>query len=44
MRAALYWVPAAHDPLFAAGSAWLGRDIRSGTVLRRSPASPIWPR
>ncbi len=33
MRVALYWVPAAQDPLFAAGSAWLGRDVRSGAAM-----------
>ena len=33
MRAALYWVPAADDPLFAAGSAWLGRDVRTGAAV-----------
>ena len=33
MRVALYWVPEARDPLFAAGSAWLGRDVRSGAAL-----------
>jgi hypothetical protein len=26
MRAALYWAPAADDPLWSAGNSWLGRD------------------
>ena len=31
-RHALYWVPAADHPLWAAGCAWLGRDPASPTV------------
>lgn len=33
IRAALYWAPAPHDPLHAAGSAWLGRDAETGATL-----------
>jgi hypothetical protein len=41
MRAALYWVPAEHDPLFAAGSAWLGRDLRLGLAVAQPPIAGI---
>ena len=33
IRAALYWVPALDDPLFAAGNAWLGRDAETGASV-----------
>jgi hypothetical protein len=33
IRAALYWVPALDDPLFAAGTAWLGRDPETGASV-----------
>ena len=32
-RIALYYAPAEHDPLWAAGSAWLGRDAVSDTPI-----------
>lgn len=32
-RVALYWAPAAEDPLHRLGSAWLGRDAARGVVL-----------
>jgi hypothetical protein len=35
MRAALYWVPALDDPLFAAGTAWLGRDAETGATVKQ---------
>ena len=35
MRAALYWVPALNDPLYAAGAAWLGRDAETGSAVRQ---------
>jgi hypothetical protein len=35
MRAALYWVPDLHDPLYAAGVAWLGRDAETGARVRQ---------
>jgi hypothetical protein len=35
MRAALYWVPALDDPLFAAGTAWLGRDAETGAGVKQ---------
>jgi hypothetical protein len=35
MRAALYWVPALNDPLFALGSAWLGRDAETGAAVKQ---------
>lgn len=43
MRAALYWVPAAGDPLFVRGSAWLGRDIRTGAAVTQPPIPGIAP-
>lgn len=33
MRVALYWAPAAADPLHARGSSWLGRDAETGAAL-----------
>ena len=33
MRAAIYYAPALSDPLWAAGTAWLGRDPESGARL-----------
>ena len=33
MRVALYWAPAADDPLWHAGNAWLGRDPETGARL-----------
>jgi hypothetical protein len=33
MRVALYWVPALDDPLYAAGTAWLGRDAETGAHM-----------
>jgi hypothetical protein len=33
MRVALYWVPTLRDPLFAAGTAWLGRDAETGAAV-----------
>ncbi len=33
MRAAAYYAPELDDPLWAAGSAWLGRDVESGAAL-----------
>ena len=30
MRAALYWAPSVHDPLWALGCSWLGRDAETG--------------
>jgi Protein of unknown function (DUF1045) len=33
MRVAVYWTPPAADPLFALGSAWLGRDAETGLAL-----------
>jgi hypothetical protein len=33
MRAALYWVPALDDELYALGSAWLGRDAETGAAV-----------
>ena len=35
MRAALYWVPALEDPLYAAGVVWLGRDAETGAAVRQ---------
>jgi len=32
-RVAIYYAPAADDPLFAAGSTWLGRDARTAAVV-----------
>ena len=40
-RAALYWVPEEIDPLFAAGSAWLGRDMRLGVSVTQPPIAGI---
>ena len=40
-RAALYWVPKEDDPLFAAGSAWLGRDMRLGVSVTQPPIAGI---
>ena len=34
-RAALYWAPAASDPLAKAGNHWLGRDPETGATLRQ---------
>jgi len=42
MRAALYWVPTRHSPLFAAGSAWLGRDAETGQPIVQ-PEIPMFP-
>ncbi|MCW7541329.1 DUF1045 domain-containing protein [Aquabacterium sp. A7-Y] len=42
-RHAVYWVPAADDPLWHAGIAWLGRDPTEGRPLGAAPphrASP----
>ena len=36
VRVALYWAPAADDPLWHAGNSWLGRDPETGA----SPACP----
>ncbi|HTU56295.1 MAG TPA: DUF1045 domain-containing protein [Acetobacteraceae bacterium] len=33
MRVALYWAPPADDPLWALGSAWLGRDAETGLAV-----------
>ena len=33
VRVALYYAPAADDPLWAAGAAWLGRDAATGASL-----------
>jgi Protein of unknown function (DUF1045) len=33
MRVAVYWAPPAADPLWALGSAWLGRDAESGLAI-----------
>ncbi len=33
MRVAVYYAPAAHDPLWQLGCQWLGRDPRSGAAL-----------
>ncbi len=33
MRVAVYWAPPATDPLWALGSAWLGRDAETGRAL-----------
>ena len=41
MRAALYWVPAADDPLFVAGSTWLGRDMRRDLAVAQPPIPGI---
>lgn len=38
-RVALYWAPAADDPLAVAGNAWLGRDPATGAALAQ-PALP----
>jgi len=35
-RLALYWAPERDDPLHALGSAWLGRDAETGTLLPQS--------
>jgi len=35
-RLALYWAPECDDPLHALGSAWLGRDAETGTLLPQS--------
>ena len=40
-RVALYWAPAPHDPLHAAGSAWLGRDAETGATLAQPPIEGI---
>ena len=32
MRAALYWAPALHDPLWQLGCSWLGRDAETGAA------------
>ena len=41
-RHAVYWVPAAHHPLWAAGNTWLGRDPSQDTTTPAPPhrASP----
>ncbi len=36
-RYAVYYVPAAEDPLWAAGCAWLGRNPETGRVPRPAP-------
>lgn len=41
MRAALYWVPALEDPLYAAGIAWLGRDAETGAVVPQPPVDGL---
>jgi hypothetical protein len=41
MRAALYWTPAPDDPLFQAGSAWLGRDPESGASVAQPAVEGI---
>ncbi|HUC19627.1 MAG TPA: DUF1045 domain-containing protein [Acetobacteraceae bacterium] len=33
MRVAVYWTPPAHDPFWALGSSWLGRDAETGSVV-----------
>jgi hypothetical protein len=38
-RAAIYYAPAASDPLWQAGCAWLGRDPETGAEMKR-PAVP----
>ena len=35
MRAAIYYAPESDDPLWLAGSAWLGRDAETGAILRQ---------
>ena len=41
MRAALYWVPALDDPLYAAGTSWLGRDAETGAQIKQPPVPGI---
>jgi putative phosphonate metabolism protein len=40
-RVAVYYAPSTDDPLFAAGSAWLGRDPRAGTQTAQPDLSGI---
>ncbi len=41
MRAALYWAPAVHDPLWQLGSAWLGRDAETGAACAQPKVAGI---
>ena len=41
MRAAIYWAPELHDPLHAAGSAWLGRDAETAAPVQQPPIPGI---
>jgi hypothetical protein len=41
IRAALYWAPATHDPLWQAGNAWLGRDPELACDLQQPPIPGI---
>jgi putative phosphonate metabolism protein len=40
-RVAVYYAPAADDPLAAAGAAWLGRDAEQNTSLPQPPVPDI---
>jgi len=42
MRVALYWVPALRDPLFAVGTAWLGRDAETGAAVAQPAVDGLW--
>jgi predicted GNAT superfamily acetyltransferase len=39
-RAAVYYAPERHDPLWTAGCTWLGADPETGFLLRPQPAVP----
>lgn len=41
MRAAIYWAPPPDDPLWLAGSAWLGRDAETGALCVQPPVPHI---
>jgi putative phosphonate metabolism protein len=41
MRIAVYYAPAADDPLWQAGTAWLGRDPESGETLAQPPLADL---
>ncbi len=41
MRAALYWAPAVHDPLWQLGCSWLGRDAETGAACAQPAMAGI---